>query len=183
MFYRTSWIIGLSWAAWLMLTACRPAATPAAPPTPTALSPMVGTALPARSGSSPIPAQPTVALMPTDTPAPSPTAMVNSLAVGATGIRIVAQLGPTCPGPERPGEVCTRPYQGEFVITGQGGVDVARASTDENGVATVNVPPGTYTVTLHLDSQKPYPRGAPLVVTVPPNQVVEAAFNLDTGIR
>ncbi len=181
MFRKT--IIGLSGAAWLLLAACRPAGAPVAPPTPTALSPIVGTALPAGSGSLPATAQPTEVVPPTAVSAPSTTPTLNSNKTATSGVHIVAQLGPTCPGPVREGQVCTRPYQGEFVITGQDGVEVARVTTDENGVATVYVPPGLYTVTLGLDQQKPYPKSAPVVVTVPPNQIVEATFNLDTGIR
>ena len=179
---KGKWIIGFGWVALLALAGCRPAATPPAPFTPTAFAPIVVTIVRAVPGSLPTPAEvpPTVVETPTSVPSPAPS--VNS-PVGGSGIHLTASLSPTCPGPERPGEVCSKPYQGEFIITGSDGAEVARVATDENGTATVSVPPGTYTVVPKLDQQAPYPNGSSVEVTVLPHQIVEVKFDLDTGIR
>lgn len=99
----------------------------------------------------------------------------------ASGIHLVATIRPTCPGPERPGQVCTRPYEGLFVVTDSAGVEVARASTNQNGKATIDLPAGSYTVTPKVDGK--FPSGAPVAVVVPPGQYLEVSIDLDSGIR
>jgi hypothetical protein len=101
--------------------------------------------------------------------------------VATSGIRLKATIGPTCPGPERPGQVCTRPYEGLFVVTDSTGVEAARASTRENGTVTINLPPGNYTITPQVVGR--FPSGAPTTVTVLSGQYVEVGIELDSGIR
>jgi hypothetical protein len=149
----------------LVLASCKPAATPTSKP------------------PSPLPTAIQQQNMPEATHEipPSPVATPIPPTVPTSGIRITAKTGPTCPGPERPGQVCEEPYEGEFVITTSGGAEAARVLTDQNGQATVDVPPGNYTVTPKIEGR--FPTGAPVDVTVPPGQVVEVSFELDTGMR
>ena len=98
-----------------------------------------------------------------------------------SGLRLIAKLGSTCPGPQRPGQVCAGPYAGEFIITTDMGAEVARATTDQEGRATVDLPPGRYTVTPNIQGR--LPTGAPVDVTVPPGQVVDVNMELDSGMR
>ncbi len=115
------------------------------------------------------------------TPAPSPAPTVSN--APASGLHITATIGPTCPGPERPGQVCTRPYAGEFVITTKDGKEIARVTTDTEGKATIDLPPGDYTLTPKLDPNSPYPRGGPIEATVTKGVYVDVVIALDTGIR
>jgi hypothetical protein len=101
--------------------------------------------------------------------------------MAASGIHLTATIGPTCPGPERPGQVCTQPYEGLFVVTNSAGTEVARATTDQNGKATIDLPPGDYTITPRVEGR--FPSGAPATVTVISGQYVEASIELDSGIR
>jgi hypothetical protein len=150
----------------VLLSGCKPAATPAplAPsPTPAAVQPQVvpdaTLELPANSIS---------------TAAPT--------AVAVSGLRIIAKVGPTCPGPERPGQVCEAPYEGEFSITTATGTAAARVvSTDKDGQVTVDLPPGQYTITPKIEGR--LPSGAPVDVTVLPGQIVEVNLELDSGMR
>ncbi len=153
-------------AALLVFAACRPAGAP-----PTQLVPTVTA-----------PPRPTEALVPV-TPAENPAATPELVPApgGLSGAKFTAQLGPTCPGPERPGEVCTRPYQGGLAVKDAKGAEVAQVQTDENGKATLNLPPGEYVVTPTVEG--PFPRGAPVTFTVQPGQYAEVSIELDTGIR
>ena len=99
----------------------------------------------------------------------------------ASGIHLTATIGPTCPGPERPGQVCTQPYQGLFVVTSNTGAEVTRATTDQDGKATIDLPPGNYTITPKVEGR--LPSGAPTAVTVLSGQYVEVSIELDSGIR
>jgi len=155
--------------AFLTVAGCRPTATPA-PSTP-------------RSTARPLPLTLTPAglqvVVPEATrealPDPARTPLV------ASGIHLTAMVGPTCPGPERPGQVCRLPYEGLFVVTDDTGAEVARATTNQNGKATFDLPAGTYTVTPGVDGK--FPSGAPAAVVVAPGQYLEVSIDLDSGIR
>ena len=148
----------------LVMVSCRPAGT-SLPSTP----------VPSIQSVSPLPTPfapqvvPEVPLSPVSTP------------IAASGIHLTAAISPTCPGPERPGQVCTQPYQGLFVVTDDDGVEAARAATDQNGQATIDLPPGNYTITPKIEGK--WPSGAPATVTVPAGQYVEVSIELDSGMR
>jgi hypothetical protein len=163
----------------LAVTGCRPAATPVALPTPTAIGPVVGTALPGQSGALPVPPPLATTTAPVVTRAPSPTAEL--IPTGSSGIRLAVTIGPTCPGSERPGQVCTQPYEGLFVVTDPAGGEVARVTTDQNGQALIDLPPGEYMVTPKIEGRLPL--GAPVSATVIDGQYVEVNIELDSGIR
>ena len=150
----------------LILASCKPAATPVSP----SPSPLPGPVVPQQ-----IVPETTREIPPSPVATSIPPAMVTS------GIRITAKIGPTCPGPERPGQVCEGPYEGEFSITTGDGAETARVMTDQNGQATVDLPPGQYTVTPKIEGR--LPSGAPVDVTVLPGEVVEVSVELDSGMR
>ncbi len=110
-------------------------------------------------------------------PAPTP------MPISASGIRFTATRGPTCPGPERPGEVCTAPYEGTFVVLRGDGTEVTRFTTGKDGRFTVDLPPGDYTITLNLATPSPFPRGESVSVTVTADAYADVSMELDTGIR
>jgi hypothetical protein len=111
----------------------------------------------------------------------TPASPAATPAAVASGIHLTAMIGPTCPGPERPGQVCTRPYQGLFVVTGNTGAEVTRATTDQGGKATIDLPPGNYVITPKVEGR--VPSGAPTAVTVLSDHYVEVGIELDSGIR
>ncbi len=164
------WLVWLGGIAAIVLAACRPAGAPLSVPTSTT-APSISTP----TGERPANRSPTSAV------APTPTAATDSQSQ-ASGARFTAQMGPTCPGPERPGEVCTRPYQGELLVKDASGAEVAQVQTDEKGQATLDLAPGEYTVVPVVDDS-PYPRGAQVIFTVQAGQYTDVAVELDTGIR
>lgn len=150
----------------LILASCKPAATPPPPGPPPPLPTVV---------------QQQIIPEATREISPSPVATPIPPAAAISGIRIIAKVGPTCPGPQRPGQVCEGPYEGEFSITTGNGTAAARVTTDKDGRATVDLPPGQYTVTPKIKGR--LPSGAPVDVTVPPGQVVDVNVELDSGMR
>jgi hypothetical protein len=68
-----------------------------------------------------------------------------------------------------------------FVVTDNTGAEVARATTDRDGQATIDLPPGDYTITPQVESR--WPSGAPTTVTVVSGQYVEVSIELESGIR
>jgi hypothetical protein len=128
---------------------------------------------------SPVPSPMATPMVPMEiSPVPTP------MPAAGSGIRITATIGPTCPGPERPGQVCTKPYVGEFVVTSKdNSKEVARFTTDNDGRATIDLPPGDYVIMPKLDPKMPYPKGGPMSVSVPIGAYTDVTFDLDTGIR
>jgi hypothetical protein len=70
---------------------------------------------------------------------------------------------------------------GLFVVTDNTSAEVARVTTDENGQAKIDLPPGAYTITPKVEGL--WPSGGPAVVTVPDGQYVEVSIELDSGMR
>lgn len=147
----------------VVVASCRPTLAPAPTTNPT----------------SPLPTPIAPQVVPETTRAGSIGPMSTPLAV--SGIHLTAMIGPTCPGPERPGQVCSQPYEGLFVVTDNTGAEVARATTDRDGQATIDLPPGDYTITPQVESR--WPSGAPTTVTVVSGQYVEVSIELESGIR
>jgi hypothetical protein len=100
-----------------------------------------------------------------------------------SGLTFTATVGPTCPGPQRVGQVCTAPYEGEFIVTRPDGNEAARFKTGVDGRAVVDLPPGAYTVSTQLDAGSVLRRGGSVEVTVVPGQYVDVVLDLDTGMR
>ena len=119
-------------------------------------------------------------LMPAVTPWPSITAAPPA---ETSGVRVTAIIGPTCAGPVRPDQVCTQPYEGEFVVTDQSGREIARFVTDQQGRAVVALPPGNYVLVPKIDPQTRLPTRSPVNVSVLPGDYVEIIVEFDTGLR
>ena len=105
----------------------------------------------------------------------------KSTPVPASGIHLTATIGPTCPGPQRPSEECTKPYEGLFIVTDKAGGEVARVTTDQTGRATIDLPPGEYTIGPKVEGR--LPSAAAMTVTVLSGQYAEVSIGLDSGIR
>ena len=151
----------------LMAIGCSPAAVPVfVTPGPT-----TG---PASPGATVITPQVLSTASPLASPAKTP-------AIRTSGIHVTATIGPTCPGPQRLGQVCTRPYEGVLVVTDSHGKDIATATTDQNGQATIDLPPGAYTLAPKIEGR--YPAGMPVAATVSAGEYAEVNLELDTGIR
>lgn len=150
-------------AALLGLAACAPAAQP---------EPLVTPTMPAVSAT---PTQSSPANTPTQTPGQTP--------ARPSGVRVTAVLGPTCPGPVRPGQVCTQPYEGEFVVTDRSGREAGRLTTDAQGHGTLDLPPGDYVLEPLLGGTARLPAAAAQPFTVPAGGYVDVTIEFDTGIR
>ena len=152
----------------VFMASCRPAATPL-PITPS----------PSSSPLSPLPTPIAPQVVPAATR--QVPASPEGTPAATSGIHLTATIGPTCPGPERPGQVCTKPYEGLFIVTDKAGAEVARAATDQTGQATIDLPPGDYTIGHKVEGK--LPSAAATTVTVLPGQYVEVSIGLDSGIR
>ncbi len=82
--------------------------------------------------------------------------------------------------PYAPG--CSRPFAASLVITsGTDGSAISRLATGEDGLFTVDLSPGEYTIV--PQNGEPFPIAQPLDVTVVAGQYVEVEINYDSGIR
>ena len=66
-------------------------------------------------------------------------------------------------------------------MTNHAGAEVARAATDRNGQARIDLPPGEYSLSPQIDGR--FPVGGQITATVPAGQYVEVSVELDSGIR
>jgi hypothetical protein len=136
----------------------------------------------------PVAAPPTKAPAPTAIPINTPVGTIEAVPATllpevASGLRVMATIRPTCPGPERPSQVCTKPYAGEFVVTSKDDKAIARFTTDQDGRAVIDLPPGDYHIAPKLGSDSPYPRGGSIDVSVTKGAYTDVNLELDTGIR
>ena len=99
----------------------------------------------------------------------------------ASGIEGLVLLGPTCPGPQRQGQVCERPYEASITVLDQRGREVTRLRTAADGNFRVSLAPGTYT--LRPESPELLPRASEQQVTVEPGKLTRVEIRYDTGIR
>ena len=131
------------------------------------------------------------AVTPQDPPAASPLALPTTVEKATSeptmtanaSLTIIATIGPTCPGPVRPGQNCTKPYQGDFVILRSDGSEAAQVSTDAEGRAAISLPSGDYTVLAITDPGTKLPRAGSVEVNVLAGQAAEVTIELDTGMR
>lgn len=164
-YLRVFWLTGVAAGLLGCQSALQPLTVPASP-----------TADPSRPPAA------TVTIAPTAMPATEPVSTPRPAAEKA-GLVLVATIGPTCPGPQREGQVCTAPYEGEFVVTRADGSEVARFSTGADGRVVVDLPPGSYTVSAKAGAGRPFRSGGSAEVTVVTGQYVDVAVDLDTGLR
>ena len=102
--------------------------------------------------------------------------------VGDTGIEGVIMIGPTRPGPVRPGIASTSPLANvAFVVSNETGA-VSEFTTDDQGRFKVSLAPGHYTVT-KKGQQRGIGRYGPFDVDVVTGQVTKVEWQCDTGMR
>lgn len=99
-----------------------------------------------------------------------------------SGVIAVVTLSPSCPGPQRIGQVCVQPFIGAkfFVLDNRFKV-VGLVTTNSRGEFHTAVPSGSYI--LRVDSSGPYPRCPDTQVTVPRQGFSSVNIECDTGIR
>lgn len=98
------------------------------------------------------------------------------------GIRGLVTIGPNCPGPVSANEPCPdQPYQATITIFNERGEQVNQVQTRSDGVFTILLPPGTYT--LHPEASGAYPRAEDLEVVVGASQLIEVRITYDSGMR
>jgi hypothetical protein len=104
-------------------------------------------------------------------------------AAAGSGVRGVAQVGPTCPVETSPPDpnCADRPHAGTFVIESVGGTRIAEVTSGADGRYSVALPPGSY----QLRSADPnrLPSLAPQPFTVRSNAWTTLDLELDSGIR
>ena len=101
---------------------------------------------------------------------------------GETGIEGVILIGPTYPGPVRPGIISTAPLSNTaFVVSNETGT-VAEFATDNQGGFKVSLAPGHYTVT-KKGQQRGIGRSGPFEVDVVAGQMTKVEWECDTGMR
>ena len=113
-------------------------------------------------------------------PAPTPAPPGVS---GSSGISGIASLGPTCPVERMPPDpACAyKPYQGSFYVRTESGKLVATFNTKSDGSFKLSLTPGTYIITLALNSAMP--RLSPTMVIVEKGKSTAVVLTLDSGIR
>jgi hypothetical protein len=102
-----------------------------------------------------------------------------------TGIEGVAMVGPISPI-SVPGVPNSRPLPGAIIDVEPptGGAVIAQARTDDSGRFQLSLPPGTYLlVPLPPTPGRPFPRGTPETVTVPPGGFAQVVVNYFSGIE
>ena len=99
-----------------------------------------------------------------------------------TGIEGVILIGPTYPGPVRPGIASTSPLaNAAFVVSNETGA-VSEFTTDDQGRFKVSVASGHYTVT-RKEQRKGIGRYGPFDVDVAAGQMTKVEWHCDTGMR
>jgi hypothetical protein len=129
---------------------------------------------PVQSKSTTLSAAPgtTYQVTPFPTRAPMPTPVFQN----ASGVRLAANISPTCAGAAWYGSQCAQPYAGEFVVTALNGAEVTRVMTDYRGQATVNLPPGKYI--LGVRTENIYPLATPVRVNILADRYAHISFSL-----
>jgi hypothetical protein len=98
-----------------------------------------------------------------------------------SGIEGLVTLSPTCPGPQRAGQVCEQPYQATISVLDQRGNVVTRIRSGADGRFRVVLAPGSYT--LRPESPGALPRAGELAVTVTAGQFTRVDIRYDSGMR
>lgn len=107
---------------------------------------------------------------------------VDFIAPGQSRIEGEVILSPTCPGPQRPGQICQKPFaDAAVVIFDPQQKIVGSTMTNAQGKFAVDVAPGAYTV--HIDTPGPLPHCPDTPVKVQDAGSTFVRINCDTGIR
>ncbi len=101
----------------------------------------------------------------------------------SSGIEGLVTIGPTCPV-ERIDTPCPdKPYQATIVVNDEGGNEVARGQSGEDGRFKVVLAPGTYTLEPQASSQGGYPFAKEQQVEVQAGAFTQVSIQFDSGIR
>ena len=100
-----------------------------------------------------------------------------------SGISGTVTIGPTCPVQRIPPDpqCADRPYQAGFNVTNQSGQIVKSFTSDANGKFSVDVVPGTYTIS--SATNQALPRFSPQTVLVTKDKYTIINLQFDSGIR
>lgn len=91
-------------------------------------------------------------------------------------------LLPTCPGPQRPGQSCAKPFIGADVqLLDAFGRIVMKTTTDARGLFVTDAPAGEYT--LQIDTLRRFPPCPEMPLTVPKEGRAFVQIHCDTGLR
>ena len=105
----------------------------------------------------------------TETPAPS-------------GIEGQTLMGPACPGPVQVDTPCPdTPVQATITILNANTEQIAQVESDSQGLFTINLPPGVYT--LQPEPLSVIQHAEPMTVTVVAGDFVSVIIAYDSGIR
>jgi hypothetical protein len=100
-----------------------------------------------------------------------------------TGIQGLVQVGPTCPV-ERINSPCPpHPIAATVVVRDGAGAEVMRFTSGADGRFTVDLRPGTYSLTGLTNGSSPLPRPIPTSVTVTQGTYTAVNVEYDSGIR
>jgi len=107
----------------------------------------------------------------------------NAVGASATGITGQVVWGPVVPGPEDPGQDDEAPFSALFHVFDSADNAVASFESDDNGIFTVLLAPGDYTIV--PDESTPIPNAVQQwkSATVPENGFADVVFSFDTGMR
>lgn len=98
------------------------------------------------------------------------------------GITGQTLMGPACPGPAREDTPCPdTPIQATLTVLNATGEQVVQVKSDEQGLFTITLLPGTYT--LQPEPLNTLQRGAPQMVTVEAGRFISVTVSYDSGIR
>ncbi len=107
---------------------------------------------------------------------------VEFIQPGSSLIMGEVTLSPTCPGPQRPGQICEQPFAGATVqVIDEWQMVVAEALTDREGLFSVEVDPGDYLV--HVETEARLPVCTDVPVTALADGKVFVSVDCNTGIR
>jgi len=101
----------------------------------------------------------------------------------ASGIEGQVVLGPTCPGPERPGQVCEQPYPTTVAMFDAQNQPLTSVQTDAQGQFRVSLAPGIYTLRPQVTDSGRLVVAKPAIVTVGAGKYVQIELRVDTGLR
>ena len=133
----------------------------------------------------PVVASPSPKPTPTPTPTPAPKPTPTPVTEVKSGVQGHVTIGPTCPVVREPADpnCADKPYKTTLVLSStiigrNGGVLI---QTDEKGMFTDLLPPGTYMI--RSQSSSMLPRLEPVTFEVVANRFTQLNLQFDSGIR
>jgi len=119
----------------------------------------------------------------TPAPEPPPAPLPPPAPSGASGIRGLVTIGPTCPVVREGMQCDDQPYSAKLIVTRAGGAIVARVTSGADGRYEIKVPPGTYEIGPEAGDILRWPTAPPQPVTVRSGTFTIVDISFDSGIR